>query len=550
MKRVATRESEHDDLPLLKAVRWLTVVLALASAACASHQTRTGDTLAGAGDWESALIQYRLAAQEDPNDARLRRKISTAEDKVIAIWTRRGDDANAAGQLGEAGAWWVKAIELSAKRAEESGSASEDAKLGRDTKAWRRIEANATALEYFGDVAAAQANHEDAVGVYGALLKVHPDRVDLVQKHLEGKRAFAAELFARARAFADRDLLGAALVTDLRALQHDPMQEKAFASGSRLRKDLRARNRVNLTMDRVDHKGFKAFGAALSRVIAPRLDEFAPYGPTRDPDAKKARLAITVETFSKDETTVKGTAEMPNTIPPSTIPVPNPAVAEQKKVIDGLEATLAGHRKELKAAVARAARRGKGKPMDEDGLAAARAVDATRLELQSAKERLAALPATVPPPLPPPTWTLPWEETSRWVEARVRFEIHEPEFALPISLVLTQRIERSDRTHEGHERQGVEPDALTLPTYEELVASLATEFREGARVIEQARQHRVERLVETGRERMQAGDEAEALDAFVSVLFMMGPQALPEDAAAFVSRELEHDRFKEILALQ
>ena len=46
------------------------------------------------------------------------------------------------------------------------------------------------------------------------------------------------------------------------------------------------------------------------------------------------------------------------------------------------------------------------------------------------------------------------------------------------------------------------------------------------------------------------GRDSEALDAFVAVLFLSGPQALPQDAAAFVAKTLEHDRFKDVVAQQ
>ncbi len=542
--------NEIDDLPMKRTARAVLLAFALVSGGCVGVHTKDADTLARTGDWETALIQYRIASAAHPNEMGLHNKIDHAEEKVVAIWTKRGSDANEEGHLGDAGEWWRRAIELQAERVEE-GRTFGDVK---EMKAWKAIVANMSALEYYGDVAVAEDRHEDAIGVFGAILRANPERVDLVEKHLAAKRAFAGELFTAADGLKRRDLLGAALVSDLRALQHDPMSPEAFHDGTELKRALRARTRIALQEVKVEDKGYKALGAGIGRKMTAKLGDFAPYGPTRDPLAKKATFNVTIEEFVRNESTQEGADQLPNTVPPSTEPVVNPAIAVRTEVVKSLERDLALHQKAQKAAVAEKARRNRkaiqGAPVSDDaGLLAARAVDKTRAELDAAKATLAALPAKVAPPAPPATWNLAWKETTRTVEARVRFEITESEFAEPVTMVITHRAQKADRSHSGNAPQGVEADPLVLPSWEDMTTGLSAQFADGAQVIEQARARRVEALVERGRSEMKNGREEEALDAFVTVLFMAGPAGLPDDAAAFLSRRLENDRLKEIVAI-
>lgn len=518
-------------------LKLLPVVLLLAG--CTPKHTRDADTLARAGDWESALTQYRLASQERPDDFPLQRKVEMAEKKVAAIWTKRGWEANGEGHLGVAATLWTKAIELTPERERATCDALE------------AIEKNASALEYFGDSAVAEERHEDAVGVFGAILKAQPERVDVVTKHMDAKRAFATQLFQRADVLARRDLPGAALVTDLRALQHDPMQPNAFQAGTQLKKEMKSRARIALQDVKIVDQGYKSLSVALSSTLTPRLDKFAPYGPTKDPGGVRASFKATIEEFTKNETSENGFDELPNMLPPPTEPIANPAIPEQKAKIDELEQKLAGLKKEIQRAIAEKARQRKaGRAVDDPGLVLARQADATRVELDDAKKVLAALPAKVAPPLPPATWQLAWTKTIRVTEARIRFELQETDYAEPIVVTITHRVTKEDRTHDGHPKQGVEADPLKLPTWDSMVGELAAQFSDGTEAIAKARERRIGDLVARGREQLQKGNDAEALDAFVTVLFMMGPTALPEDAASFVARSLEHDRFKDLVAIQ
>src|SRR5206468_3237228 len=79
-----------------------------------------------------------------PDDVGIVHKIDLATGKVIGVYTRRGNDANAAGKLGEAGNWWQKAVELCDPLAGYPPEKS---------AAYKAIDHNQAALEYFGDVA-------------------------------------------------------------------------------------------------------------------------------------------------------------------------------------------------------------------------------------------------------------------------------------------------------------------------------------------------------------------------------------------------------------
>ena len=124
--------------------------------ACTGVHVKQGDTLAKVGDWETALSQYRMAVEKNPNDALAKRKLLRAEREVISIWTKRGNQANSEGRLGEAGNWWRKAVELTHPLERTAGNA------------WAAIEKNATALEYHGDVAFGEQRYEEAIGTWGA----------------------------------------------------------------------------------------------------------------------------------------------------------------------------------------------------------------------------------------------------------------------------------------------------------------------------------------------------------------------------------------------
>ncbi len=505
--------------------------------ACAPKYTRDADTLARAGDWESALTQYRLAAEERPDDFPLQRKVEMAERKVSAIWTKRGEEANREGHLGDAATFWTRALDLLPENEREKSDA------------WKLIEKNAAALEYFGDSAVAEQRHEDAVGVFGAILKVHPERVELVHKHMEAKKQFATQLFERADGLARQDLLGAALVTDLRALQHDPMQPNAFRAGAELKKTLKTKSKIQISDVKIVDSGFKGLSVALYSVLSPRLDAYPPYGPTRDAEVK-ATWKATIEEFTKNETKEEGFDELPNVAPAPTEPVPNPAIPEQKAKIAELEKRLANLKREIANDIAarKKTKKQSGRPVDDPGLALARQADATRVELDAAKKSLASLPAKVPPPPPDATWKLAWTKSIRTVEAKIRFEVQESDYAEPIVVTITHKVSKEDRTHKGNELQNVEADPLSLPAWEKMVEELAGRFSNGTEAIAQARDRRVNDLVERGREALEKKNEDAALDAFVQVLFMMGPSALPEDAAKFVATSLEHDRFKDVVA--
>ena len=518
--------------------RTAVMLTAILVAGCASHKlVQQGDTLARVGDWETALVQYRMAVEKNPDDLVAKRRMDKAEREVIDVYVKRGNKANSEGHLAEAGMWWRKAILMTPDYERTQSSA------------WTSIEKNQTALEYAGDVAAGEMKHEEAMGVYGALLLVTPDQVELTQKHLESQRAFASSLHAQADALARRNLVGAALVTNLRALRYDPLQNEAFSDGNGFKRTLRSRTRVAIQEIRLDDKGYKGLAAPLLQRMVPHMEDYAPYGPTKDPGAVRAEFRVTIESFDKKEETKDGADELVNDEQPSTIPIPNPAIPEQRKKIASLEQKLAQQQTDLKRALAKRKQNG-GAAATDPGLELARAIDKTKIDIASSKAQLAKMPEKVAPPPPPATWTLPWKETTRTVVAAVKFEVIEPDFPDPIVIEMTETITRTDRTHDGDRKHRVDADPLALPPWEDMVAELATKLSAGRNAIELARARRVNALIDRGRQQLTMRNDDEALDAFVAVLFMMGPAALPEDCAAFVAKELENDRLKDVVAMQ
>lgn len=522
--------------------------LFLAPGCAKQRAVKRADQVAKAGDWETALTQYRLAAAEHPGDEKLAERVTRAKREVANLYLQRAAQANASGDLGLAGDLWKKAMEM-----------SPDPLVVEQVRT--EIQANASALEYFGDSSADFYAWEDAIGAYGALLVVQPNSVDVLEKYREAKREFAGDLTVASDELTRKNLKGAALVTSLRALQHDPMQQGAFDRVSSLRRELAGRTRIALQEVEVresNQPSSKAFALALSPKLTPRIDDFPPYGPTKDPGAIPAQFVVIVEDLERDETVVKGSDVLPNTIPASKVPVPNPAVAEQEKQIAKLNKEL----RELKDRVnklrtGKEPRKGKAPPKKKlaqteaqrrkEGLELARKVDAKRAEIAAALVHLKTLPATVPPPPPPETFTLAWKDVTRTVEAKVRFEIREKDFEEPLTVTITKKMSKMDRTHEGNEKQGVFPDALELPTFEAMVQELASEFADGANVIAQARDRRVKHVLAEARSKKAAGEDEAALDAFVESLFLLGPEQLPDDAAVEVAKSAENAKLKEIL---
>lgn len=524
----------------------LACVTVVAVLGCAPKKVRQADSLAKQGDWERALTEYRLATVEHPNESGIKERIAKAEKEVAVLYLARAEAANAAGRLGEAGDLWRKAIELSPDPAVQE-------------KARLAIADNSAALEYYGDISAEFFAWDDAIGAYGALLTVQNDSVDLLERYRASKREQAGELTLASDELSRRDLKGAALVASLRAMQHDPMVPGGFDRVTELRKSLAGRTKVDVELKLEDH-GYKGLGLALTPKLTPRLDDYPPYAPTRDGNAIPATLLVSIESFSKADSVVKGSETLPNELPQPTEPVPNPAIEEQKKKIAGLQAELKSLQAELKktlpgksAKPAPSAKKKKKLAAEAEkkrvlGLELARKVDAKRKEIWSEKQLLTALPAKVPPPPLPKTWELPWTETTRHVEAKVRFEIREKDGETPIFVTLTHRIEKKDRAYEGNEKQGMMPDKLELPSWDALCADLAEQFvAEGPAVIAKARERRVEKLLAQGRTKLKMNDDEAALDAFVDALFILGPEQLPQDAAVLVATEAENERLKEIL---
>lgn len=515
---------------------------------CAKKRTlRKADQVAKTGDWETALTQYKLAAADHPGDKDVVDRVRRAEREVAQLYIQRAADANVRGDLGKAGELWRKALEMSA-----------DPEAQEQVKA--EIFANSSSLEYFGDISSDFYAWEDALGAYGALLLVQPNSVELLEKYREAKREFAGDLTVASDELTRKNLKGAALVTSLRALAHDPMQQGAFDRVTLLRKDLAGRTRVAVQSVEVEEqdRGAKTFSLALVPALTMRIDDYPPYGPTKDPKALPASFVAVIEDVKKTETTVTGEDILANTIPASKVPVVNPAIAEQEKVVAGLNKELRdlqeqvrkakpGRQKKAKTAAAKKKLAQIDEQKRKEGLELARAVDKKRKEIASALTTLKGLPPTVPPPAPPETFALPWKDVTRTVTAKVRFELREKDFGEPITLTLTKSMTRSDRTNNGDEKQGVFPDPLELPTFEAMYQELANEFTEGANVIATARGRRVERLLAEARNKKAMGEDEAALDGFVESLFLLGAEELPQDAAVEVAKSAENEKLVEIL---
>lgn len=563
------RNLRHDEdlvstTPPMRRSLPVTLVLALVfGIACASH-VKKADDFAKHGDWERAMAEYRSASAARPQDQDLIDKKNRAEREVDALWTKRGLDAQAAGKLGEAGEWWRRAIEL-----RPTGSGAKSAR-GVAT-------ANAAALEQFGDQALSEKRFQDAFLAWGPLLLLHPERIDLSNKNADAHRLFAGELDAQADALSKKNLPGAALVADLRALQNDPMHPSAYQHSAELRKSILAHSAVAIPAVTVDDGGWNGLANVIAPKLNARLGEFPPYGPTKSASAIPATFNVTVLEFAwwdSSEHVLEAHAVKAGS---GSGPVPNPKRAAQNKLIASLEgelkrmqsgaamgggsaspwitpvpvktpapvATPAMPAKGAKsvatpAPVARERKPMSARPADED--------DITRkqVQLEKAQKDLAAIPETVDASQSN-TWYLPVTQTTRLVRVRIRFEVREPDFETPITKEQEFRFEAQDRSNDADNEHGVAADPVKLPPLEQMVTSVAEKVGDGLVVLKDARARRADRLVEQGRQRHAAGNDDEALDAWVQAMFILGAAGLPEDANKLVVSRLDGVDPKSIL---
>jgi len=507
-------------------------------------EVRQAETSASTGDWEAALESYRVAARETPDDPALKKKIAEAEKKCSEIWAARGTQSNAEGRITEAAVLWRRSLEATLPADRPKSPATRD------------VLENLSALEYAGESASAEGRHADALACFVVLELVQPDRAGLRDRVADAKKSFATHLVAESDAYWKRDLAGASLGANLRALTYDPQQDKALANTKDLRRVLGKRTRFTLDSVKVEDTGYKALAASLSQKLSPRLDDYPPYGPWPVKETGgRATFTATIAEFEKNEVATEGVDLMPNTLAPKLDPIPNPEVAQQKAKIERIEKKLAELQAKMKVELDKKKKRGAPaatptgeRPPEDPGLVLARDVDKTRIDLASAKARLDQLPPTVIPPPPDPTWKLPWTRTIRTVKARVRFEFRDSDFADPILVNAGHELEKSDRVHIGNKEQGVDADPLKIPEWDDMISELGDQLATQAIVaIENAKKRRVESLLEEGRHQQRSKNDAEAMNAYVQLLFIVGPEGLPSDAAAYLERTLENPRLKDIL---
>ena len=520
------------------------LVLALLSSACASR-THQADDFAKRGDWEHAYEEYRAASAARPEDQDLIDKKNHAQKQLAAQWTTLGINAMAAGKLPEAGEWWRKAIELR--------PADQGPKTARGV-----VAANAQALEQFGDQAVTQKKYLDAIQAWGPLLLNSPERIDLSNKNSDAHRLYASDLEAQADVLVKKNLLGAALVADLAALKNDPMHPTAYAHSSDLRKTIVSRTAVSIPAVTMEDNGWYGLGAALVPRLNSRLGQFPPYGPTKSQTAIPAQLVVTIQDFSWADTTEHGIEAHPEKAGSGSGKVANPRYEAQKKVVAALEreaktmeagaslsanpsspwitpvpaatpiATPAPAAKGAKPVAAATPAKPARKPLTARA-ATPDDIAKKRDELEKAKTELAAIPEQIESSQNSNYYS-PWTKTTRTAHAKVRFEVRESDFTEPVFKEQEFSFEAADRASEADAAHGLASDPLKLPTIEQMIDSLADKFVDAIDVLKDARDRRAERLLDQGRQHHTQGADDEAIDSYVSAMFLLGSGGLPKDA--------------------
>ena len=520
----------------------LSVLLLLAG--CAGKHVQQGDSLAKKGQWEEALAEYRQAAEISGTNRNLNR-VKKAEREVAKVFVARGLEARDGGRMPEAGDLWKRAAQLRPK----------DTKPG---SALSVIGENAAKLETCADEAVTAKRWEDSFKCFAALQLAFPERSDLAARNEQAHRAFASELDEQAQALAKKGLPAAALVIELRALHHDPLHPAAYQHAEELRKQVHAGSLIAINSVAVEDQGWTPVAASVGPKLNMRLGEHPPYGPTKNPKAMPGSFVVVVEDFAWWDERVHGVTKKEIEGAAAEKPkekIPSPAHAAQAAVVAALDREL----KEMWLAAAAADEQKDAKKKKDDKKAArkpltARAPTAEGLakkrdELEAAKQKLATISETEAAETGATYWMLPWTDVTRVVEARVRFEVREPDFPAPVVKTATLRVETKDRTHEGSAERNVKADALDLPTLEQMLGDLGDKATvDGLAALREARDRRAERWIELGRTAKSRGADDEALDAFVRALFARGSDDLPGDAAIVVAARLEHGKFKDVTA--
>ena len=535
----------------------LAALVLLFACSCAGSHVREGDKLVKAGKYEEALVSYHQAEKVQATN-RVLKRIAKAEKKLVEVWIKNGLDAAKSGEMGEAADWWKRAAELRPN----------------DSRTRVVIAENASKLEIAGERAMNAKKWEESFRCWEALRVAYPDRFDLTQKIDEAKKMFAADLDRDAQALAKKGLTGAALVLSMRALTYDPLQDGGFVRQNQYRNQLAIASLVNITVPAVDDRGHWAMGSYLVPALTRRLGEYPPYGPTKKPEAAQAMFAVTVEEFGWwDEVTYGYTKKEEAGKAASKEKQPSSERAAQKTIVEKLEKEL----KTMEALAARATptpapaptpeppKDKKGAKGKEPATAAAAApvkrslsaraptaeeIAKKRAALEEALAKYLKLPELVDADIAATVWYLPWQEVTRVVEARVRFEVLEMDIGEPVTKTLTLRTTSQDRTHAGDPAHVVVPDSLVLRPVEDMVRDLAADFGgPGTETLLLARTRRADKLIERGREARAKGNEDEALDLYVRAIFAKGVEGgtLPGDVATAVAIRLENGSFRDII---
>ena len=518
----------------------------------------------------AAACAARTPEERAARETQIRRR------ETAKLYVRRGRDAEREGDLAAAAEWWRQALLIDPRGDGE-----------------RRIRRSADRIARFGDRAVEEKRFEDAFLCYGAILRVEPHLPDVIRKNDAAHAAFGEELHAKSVALEGRGLEGAAFVTELRVLHHAPLHPEAFLNATRLKRELLTRNYVSVRGVEMKDAGYWGLGEALVPRLTGRLREDPPLGPTRAKPWIAGRLRVKIESFAwwdemrfgieRKEMEPGALAIVERPVEEVEDPgfavdgddaardlIANPEhearaylVEETEIELERLQTLLrtigvdAAPREEELAPAATPAPRRHGDPDPEPDPErtpipprppSPETVERLEAELDERRIAVGRVPTTIDRGRAEAKWILPWREATRVVEATVRFELHEIAAPEPDVLVRTLRVTDVDRSHPGSLTHDLEPDPLELAPVAELEERLADELVAQVDVLGRARERRAARVLVRGRAAIAAGDFDAALDAFVDVLFLLGPDKLPGDAAAVIAYRVEHDRFYSILA--
>lgn len=494
---------------------FLWALLFLFLGACSTSHLRSGDKAARSGNWEAALVHYKKAEGNDPNNRSIHIKIGIAKKNVAQIYTRRGVEAVELGLLRKAIDLFGQALALNPD----------------NTDAQAELKSVAKDLIAQGDEALQVGDLETAAVSFRSVHLVKPDFPGLPERYEKTAATFALTLLSQAKRDMKDHLCGGAFVKSARSLIYAPGTNETSALYASTQKCLIARNEIWLALARPGREAlardlFIHFMEAPAPFTGATLSK--PGAPSK---RNEAVLSLNVSAYQESEEVDKQ-SKTKNIESSSGRENPNYATLQKKitKIegeISSLSATTTG---------------GKGTP-SKPGKPGKHSSNALLIqkqnELANAKDTLKETPKYVNTSKAAKIkYTV--REVTRTVSARIHVRLTGSVIG---SWAKTFEAEASatDKEIPAVHSADIHGDPLTIPTYEELNTELLQNAQDlTVQALKEALGQRRKALIQEGQRLEELGSAAEALEMYADTVFQP-PRRWSHYGGKFLSELAEVD---------